>query len=271
MFADDTNVFCSDTDTNRLNRTVNRELLKVNNWLLVNKLSLNLQKTHYLMFTRKKIVPRITIKMGEVEIQREPFTKFLGVIVDDKLSWKEHIKYIGKKVCKSVGIINKIKHNINHSAKIILYYSLVYPYFQYCNVAWGTAFATTVKPLTIIQKRVIRIISSATYYQHTQPLFKELKVLKLNDIHKLEVLKFVHNQINTLNPVIRYQQVSATHDRQIRNRANLRPDKPLSDISKRFLAYNGCILWNDLPANLKSSNNTTTFKINVKKHLLNLY
>ena len=271
LFADDTNAFYSDTDINRLNLTINTELAKINNWLLVNKLSLNMHKTHYLIFTRKRVLPQITIKIGEVEIPRESHTKFLGVIVDDKLSWKEHAKYVCKKISKSVGIINKIKNNINPSAKIILYYSLVYPYLQYCNVAWGSASNETLKPLTIVQKRIIRIISAVSYYQHTQPLFKDLIILKLADVHKLESLKFVFNQLNCSHPIIRFYRASDKHNRQTRNMNDLRPERPMSNYSKRFIAYNGCVLWNNLPASLKKLNNAITFKINVKKYLINCY
>lgn len=272
LFADDTNVFCSGDNLPNLCDIVNTELAKISNWLNSNKLSLNISKTHYLIFTRKKNPVNISIYLCGDKLERCSSTKFLGVIVDEKLCWKEHISYVCKKVSKSIGIISKIKDNLDSKTKILLYYTLVYPYFQYCVTAWGSARPSHLKPLIIKQKAIIRIISNANFLQHTDPLFKNLCLLKFMDICKLEVLKFTHSQIfNNANPIIQFQEASATHCVNTRYRTNLRPGRPKSELKKQFITYSGCIHWNNLPNHLRTTENSTTFKINLKQHLLRAY
>ena len=119
----------------------------------------------------------------------------LGVVIDDKLSWKDHIQYVTKKVASAVGILNKLKKSLNLEARKILYYSLIYPYLQYCIIIWGNSQPTLLSPIFIKQKRAIRIINNAGYIDHTNPLFKNSKIVKLHDVYKLEVRKFVYQQL----------------------------------------------------------------------------
>ena len=146
----------------------------------------------------------------------------------------------------------------------------MYPYLQYCNVVWGTASKTALTPLVSTQKRTIRLINYANYRAHTIPLFKAAGILKLEDIHHLESLKFVFAQL-MCPTVINFNFVSTFHSLYTRDRNNLRPPKPKSDLSKNFITYAGCILWNNLPSDLKKLNNIASFKMATKKHLLGLY
>ena len=123
-------------------------------------------------------------------------------------------------------------------------------------------------PLLLLQKRVVRIISGAGYRDHTDPLFINLSLLKLEDIHKLELLKFVHSQLN-IATVINFDAVSAVHHQNLRSQNMLRLPQPRSEATKRFVAYSGCLAWNSLPQDLKSIENNATFKIKVKRYLLN--
>ena len=256
LFADDTNLFCSGPNLKDLCDIVNTELNIISNWLNINKLTINISKTFYLIFTRRKL-ENISISLCNQQLKRKNSIKFLGVIVDDKLCWREHINYICKKISKSIGIIRKIKDSLNEQSKIMLYYTMIYPYLQYCVAAWGAACPTHLKPLISKQKCIAKMIKS------------ESSLLKLSDIYNLEVLKFMHSQIiNNPNPIISFRQVLDIHNVNTRNRHDLRPIHPNSELAKRFITYKGCLLWNNLPNYLKSFQNSTTFKINVKKHLL---
>ena len=95
LFADDANLFCSGPDIKTMESNINNELTEISLWLKVNKLSLNIKKTHYMVFSKKK-TPRNELRLqidGEA-INEVYKTKFLGVIIDNKLNWKDHIPYI---------------------------------------------------------------------------------------------------------------------------------------------------------------------------------
>ena len=131
---------------------INEDLENISEWLCCNKLSLNVLKTHYIVFTpRNKIVNDIDICINGVCIERVNVTKILGIQIDSQLNWKKHIDYICKKLSKCVGIIAKARKELYKSSLITLYYSFAYPYFIYCNHVWGNTFNTLIdRRLTIL-------------------------------------------------------------------------------------------------------------------------
>jgi len=106
LFADDTNLFFSHKDIKILGESVNQELCKVANWLACNKLSLNVKKTHFMIFKakNKKMNHNINIKIGNEIIELVNNTNFLWLIIDDDLSWKHHIIKVTSKMSKLCGI-----------------------------------------------------------------------------------------------------------------------------------------------------------------------
>lgn len=126
----------------------------------------------------------------------------------------------------------------------------------------GRRNKTCLQPLLLIQKKAIRIVSHARFLAHTGPLFKESKVLKLPHIHLIESAKFVYNQLN-ISQHSYYQRTSDIHEHNIRDNNCLRPPKPRTELRKRFITYYGCHVWNNLPEDIKSTNQLT-FKLNIK-------
>ena len=147
LFADDTNMFHTGTDIKVVCNEVSEDLKNVHEWLNCNKLSLNIRKTHYMIFTpRNKIVDDINVKFCDNVIERVYVTKFLGVQIDSQLTWKTHIEYTCKKLSKSVGIISKARKKLYRSSLITLYYAFAYPYFAYIVMQSGVK---TIPPLLI--------------------------------------------------------------------------------------------------------------------------
>ena len=119
LFADDTNMFITGKDMNVLCNQLNEDLRNVQEWLQCNKLSLNVLKTHYMVFTpRNKLINDIDVKIHDVQIQRVYATKFLGVQIDAQLTWKTHIEYTCKKLSKCVGILCKARKKLYKSTLI---------------------------------------------------------------------------------------------------------------------------------------------------------
>ena len=270
LFADDTSVIHSGSDLVSLTRTVNTELDLVSTWLMANKLSLNIQKTYYIIFAgNKQFNDNFNVKICNHDIQRSDSVKYLGVYIDQKLKWNNHVNHIQSKLAKSLGILHKVKNLLTKDTLVTLYYTLFYPYLHYCNVVWGMAHKTTLNSLVLLQKRIIRTVACVGYYDHTASIFSTLKILKLDDIHALESLKFIYEQQNT--QIFSLPRVSEIHDRNTRNRHLLRPVFPKLELHKRFVLYSGCLKWNELPDDIKQANNKFTFKINVKRHILQRY
>ena len=112
LFADDTNLFISGKNSHELYEAANNDLNAISEWLQVNRLSLNVKKTHYMLFSSTKIMStnaELTIE-GEA-ISEVTKTKFLGAIIDNRLNWQHHISYISCKIAKGIGIIIKLKNS----------------------------------------------------------------------------------------------------------------------------------------------------------------
>lgn len=133
IFADDTNLFCSGKNLKELLYAIERELEILKTWFDVNKLSLNMKKTKFMVFgNQKEIDGDIELKICDVEIERVYETKYLGVVIDHKLTWKQHIDYIKGTISKSIVILYKSRDILNYKALYIIYCSLILPYISYC-------------------------------------------------------------------------------------------------------------------------------------------
>ena len=106
--------------------------------------------------------------------------KFLGVVINSALTWHDHIKILCNKVSKSIGIMLRIKKNVDVNVLKMLYHSLIQPYFQYCNIIWATQH---IESLFRKQKKAVRIISLSKWNAHTKPLFVYQHILTLANIN----------------------------------------------------------------------------------------
>ena len=182
LFADDTSLISTlckfflnvpqDTnDHNQVNLAINLELKKLTDWLNVNKLSLNTDKTTYMIFQTKSSDSYnwLNLKINGKEIKRVDTFNFLGLTLNKKLNWNDHINSIANKISSTVGVLNKLKHFLPTSVLKKIYSSLILPQLYYCNLIWGYK----PKRISNIQKKAIRIISKQKYNAHTEPLFKK--------------------------------------------------------------------------------------------------
>ena len=141
LFADDTNVFLEGNNLNSLSTIINEELNKLSIWLASNKLTLNIEISHYVIFHRARLKQsNIKIILSNISLERVTFTKFLAIgIIDEKLSFTRHISYIKNKISKAMGIIIKARKYLNKKSLVNLYHSFVFPYLTYCIEIWGNA------------------------------------------------------------------------------------------------------------------------------------
>ena len=129
-------------------------------------------------------------------------SKFLGVIIDDKIKFNEHIQGLCNKISKSIGIIFRIRNCIPNVCLRILYFCLVHPYFLYCLPVFGATYDTHLQPLILLQKRAIRLISNAAFLANTEPLFKMQKILKFNDIYKHSIACYMFKNQHLLHEFV---------------------------------------------------------------------
>ena len=167
---DDTNVFYSHGNFEYLVNSLNDEIGKLSDWLMVNKLTLNLVKTKYILFKPRQKCQNMTAELfiDNQQINQVQETSLLGVILDENLSWKSHISHISSKIAKSIRIIFRTSFYLVKSSLKMLYYALVYPYLQYYNIVWASTYPSNLNRIVILQKRIVRILSKGKFDSHME-------------------------------------------------------------------------------------------------------
>ena len=271
LFADDTNIFDTNSDLKSLIDNVNIELEKNVTWLNANKLSLNVEKTHYMLFRNKGRIIENTLKvyMNSQEISEVETTKFLGIIIDNRLNWKHHIDSICNKVSKNIGIILIARRVFNKSTLLSLYYSFIYPYLIYCIHVWGSAYETHLRKLKILQKKVIRIISGVPPRSHTDPLFSDLKILKFNNLYRYYVALFMYKltlgKLPNIFPMFVLNSHVHEHGTRQAHHYHLPPCR--TNLIKMSLSFQGPQIWNELVLNIDVDCAVSTFKNRLKMYI----
>ena len=155
---------------------------------------MNAIKTHYIVITKKRILPVLELILNGSIVQRETFIEFLDVYVDDKLTWHEHIRHRKFKLASSLFAINMAKRCLTPQLMLTLYNSLVYPYLTYNLLLWGSAAKIHTNKIITLKKRAVRIIVGSTFTLHTEPLFK-FSILNLAELYKLILGIYMYKQV----------------------------------------------------------------------------
>ena len=272
LFADDSNMFIIGKNINEMCNKMNIALKEIEEWLYSNKLSLNVLKTNYMIFTTKnKVVDDIGLFMCNTAIHRVYVTKFLGVQIDAKLTFKNHIEYTCKKLSKCVAILAKTRKKLKKSCLITLYYSFAYPHFTYCNQVWGSNYKTSLEKMFLIQKKMIRIITSSPYRAHTEPLFIANYLLDLYDINDYMVSLFMYKNITPEIPTLFssfFRKNNSMHNHNTRISDDLYVPIAKSNARKFSIRIKGAVTWNAIPYTIRNSLSLNIFKQALKKHLI---
>lgn len=270
LFADDTNLLESSASIQELFSHMNTDANNLYEWFNVNKLSLNTSKTSFIIFTKSRnpTIGDNKLKIGENYIQQRTFTKFLGMYIDQKLDWHEHIRIVRNKLISSLYGINKAKHFLPKRHLKTLYHSLVCPYMEYGLILWGNTHKTFLKKIFVIQKKAIRCISKAAYNEHTSHLFLNLKLLKLDDMYDLQVGKYMYKfHKGTLPEGL--QQVLYLNRERVHNYNIRHCSKPHAQ--NKSLQQIGPVIWHNIPLDIRSASNLSLFKVKFKNCLLRHY
>ena len=238
LYADDTCLI----NSFRHNKSsiINKELQNVYQWLSANKLSINTIKTKFMIFHnyQKNISNSIPlIKVNNQIIERVKNFNLLGININEHLQWKYHSDTICKKISRSIGILHRLKNFFPLSILKTLYNSLILPHINYGLTIWGY----NLNRIFILQKKAIRLINKSKYNCHTDPLFYSLKCLKVEDIFKLNVLKFYYNHCHENLPAclqsIKFNTRSNIHSYYTRSRNMLHTMRTKTKVAQNCLNY----------------------------------
>ena len=240
LYADDTTVFSSieyafTEQSIEQNDKINDELQQVGDWLAVNRLVLNVEKTKYMVFhPYQKDISSLNTELcinGE-HIECVNTFNFLGILIDEHLNWKAHKEMVTNKISKYCGVLNRIKNVLPLHILRTLYHSMIYPHINYGLLVWGYQCSR----ITKIQKRAIRVITCSNYNAHTEPLLKALEILRVSDVLHLNAMKFYYKNARKQLPpyflTFEIMRQGEIHDHDTRQRDRIRANRTRIKLTK---------------------------------------
>ena len=272
LFADDTNVFLNGKYINIIINTMQLELSKLYNWLLANKLTLNISKTHFMVFHRAKHKNyKLNIEINKVVIKQVKHTQFLGILFDDNLDWSNHISYINSKIAQGVGIICRTKKYFTTTALINLYNAFIFPYLIFCVEVWGNALSIHLSPLLKLQNKILRIITFTYHRIDKDQLFYNNGILPFNILvkHQIDLLMHKLANGNVPKPLQNlYQCNKNVHHHFTRQTNHFHSMRGNNEFVYRTFAFQRVFIWNTILQNINTNVLYARFKHLLKDFLL---
>ena len=283
-FADDTTLYLSNSNINTLYKDANMHINNLFIWFCSNKLSLNANKTKYILLRPKRSkhnIENMTLAIDEIPLKRigencdEKFTKFLGLYFDENLTFKNHITQVNSKISRAIFAIKQCNKLLPKESMRTLYFALIHPHIQYSIIAWGNASPSVLRRTVLLQKRAIRLINKAAYNSHTEPLFKQSNILKLTDLHKYQLAMLMfdftnHNLPSSFNDMFKFNRdIQQTHE--TRQSSQIYIPRALNKFVEQLPLFTLPNIWNSLIHTINIETTRSLFKRNMKTTLIEHY
>ena len=264
FFADDTTIFFSHKNTKVVEKIINDELVHVSNWLVANKLSLNVGKSNVLLFRGKnKSTPSINIQINGISVEEKEHTKYLGIQIDNKLTFEKHIEHVKSRLIKGNAILSMVRHYLPKTTLLKTYNAYVQPHIDYGLNVWGHTFKTHLSPVKRQQRKSMRLMNFKKKQDETAELFLNDKVLPFDKNLMLSSAKLLWKANNNLLP----STLNTLFKKRCQNNSFHLPFRRL-DITQQCTTYQGVQVWNRIPQGLRSIKSLNEFKTRYKTHLL---
>ena len=278
VYADDTNLIVTGNNIEDAAIKANDVLNKYLNYFNMNKLSLNKDKTKYMIFSHRKCsknTPELTINNSILE--RVHSIKFLGVVLNDKLDWRDHKAYIKTKISKNIGVLNRCRKILNMKDILSMYNCFILPYLSYCIPLWGSIDVSENDIIKKAQNKVLRIMTNTRRTHRAWEQLSNLKILSIDNLYKIEVAKICHKHIYSNLPTIFENNLMPklsvmVHSVGTRSNTDINyhfdPSSSLKMANKSFTA--DCVrIWNEIPYNIKKQSSSKIFSSDLSSHLIN--
>ena len=273
-FADDTNLLFSHKNEKTLKKIANKDLQNLYEWLCANRLSLNVAKTEFMIFRppHKQLTNRVVLKLNRTKIFESTKIKYLGIILDSRLTWKEHINELSKKLNRSMGMLFKTRDFCPPSILKNLYHSIFNSHVNYGLPVWGYASDILLDKIIKAQKKAIRTITFSKYTEHVAPLLKKLNILNIKDQRYLKTASLLWDLKSSTLPqslASHFTTANSTHSHHTRFAAS--GNLIVSTLNNTFKCI-ATTIFNDLNQNQAFTvSSKKVFLSNIKQDLISEY
>ena len=277
LFADDTNLTASSYSIDDIEIAVNSDLENLRNWLMANKLSLNVAKTEFMLIGSPQMIrnasnsqPNILIE--NKQIQQVHKSRTLGTTIDQHLSWKSNTENICKKITSGISALRRVKPFIAERDTLIsIYNAIVRPYFDYCSEVWDVFGEIQSKRLQKLQNRAARTISNMSNDVDHSIALCALGWKPLDIMRKKAKATMMYKTLNGIGPesltnLFTYKN-EITNYRLRSISSGLCLPQPRTNSMKNSFMYDGAKLWNSIPNEIRESKSLSCFQKNIAAHI----
>lgn len=275
LYADDTAIFCKSKSENELQCLAQSQFEIICKWLKLNKLILNVSKTKVMLFGRKCKMKnaKLDLYYDEHKLEKVDTFKYLGVVLDSRLDWSQHLSHITMKISRAIGCIRRIRMFLTHKNLINLYYAMILPHIDYCCTSWGIYSQTNRSKLQRLQNKYIRLIFRVNRHTSVSSYRSDLNVQSIEERIKFQccvlVYKILNGQApNYLNRLLRLRPV-LYHTRYALNSPLFVP-QVRTEYKKRSFSYCGPYWFNKLPISTQNSPSLAVFKKSCRSYISTL-
>ena len=251
-FADDTTILISGKNQKNLYDNANEELNNIDNWLVTNKLSLNIDKIKCMHFkTLNTPTPNLTLKIRNSPIQKISSFKLLGVILDEHLSWKDHILPLKKKLQALLVVTMKIKPCLSKDFLLIIYHSLLISHIRYCINNWCFENSTLIRKLQSICNRFLKITFNLRHNRDVTEAMKDAQLLTINNLYNLEIAQMMFKYENKqLSQAFNNFFTQKSLKMKTRSNSQIISNCFRTKVSQQSLKFVGPKLWNKITSEI---------------------
>lgn len=269
LFADDALVTISETNAYDAMLKMQEDLDSLYRWLCIRKLKLNVDKTKFMIICKNRSstgnnhLSNIGLRIKNDELQKVDKIKYLGVLIDESLTFGEHINYLENKIARKIGFMYRTCKHISQRHKLLVYQAIIEPHFIYCPTILLLANDTQIKKLQIQQNKAMRLILKCSPRTPKITMLNSLNWLSIKQSISFFTLKFIHNvKLGMLPKYLsnRIQLNNETHNYATRSCNNIRLPRVRTEFAKKTLEYIGYKMYNELPTAIKDCENIDKFK-----------
>lgn len=279
MFADDTILYISGNDLNQMYITINRELAVINNWLCENSLSLNLNKTKYMLIGKNYKLSGLNainfyVEINNYKLEQVKEMKYLGIIIDENLKFKQHCDYILNKMSKKVHFMRRIGNNLTMNTKILLYKSIISPHIEYCSSILFNFNQNEIDKLQKLQNKSMRTILKCNKYTPIKTMLEVLNFMNVKQRIIFRTLDFIYKMKNKKTALYlcdKVKYVNNVHSHNTRQNGDFFIETAKTSLLNNTLLYKGLNMFNALPTEIKNCENHNKFKKLLKNYVFNNY
>ena len=275
LFADDAVLILNHESMKQLEKKFNNEVKKLHHWFIANKLTLNMKKTKFMLFSKqqkkKAQSKKFKVNINNYCIKQVTEMKYLGVILDNKLNWHSHIQFVCSKLAKAAGIIYKVRKKAPQNVLMLLYHSLVGTYLRYGIASWGSAKTTALSKLQSLQNKVVRYITHSSKFTNVSNEYKNLGILRLDEMYFSEVGKFIYRHSKADLPLSfdeYYSHINHSYGTRARLNSEFALPRPRTELGRQSIKYAGVKIWREIPHDIKDSSNAHVFSDKIKSYIL---